>query len=74
MLFNARAEKIHLQKGCKLIIVQRDGGEHTSHDYIHKPALDGVKPNLIVLYTPQQDGVAETSNKIIVNDTNAMIK
>lgn len=74
MLFNARAENFHLKLGYKLMIVQRNRSELTSNGFMYELASEDIKSNLTGLYTPQQDGVVKTSNRIIVNNANAMIK
>lgn len=43
-------------------------------DFMPTLALEGVKLNLTLLYTLQQDGVAEMLNGIIVIDANVFIK
>lgn len=72
--FKARVERFHLKRGYKQMIVQHDQCELTSNDLMDELALEGVKSNLMTRYTPQDDGVAEASNRITVNDTNTMIK
>lgn len=74
MLFKARAEKIQLKSSYKLMIVQQDQGKLISNDFVNELVFYGVESNLTVLYMPQQDSVAETSNKIIINDANGIIK
>lgn len=44
-----------------------------SNDFIHELSLDSVESNITVPYTPQEYGVAEMSNRIIVNDANPII-
>lgn len=56
------------------MIVQQDRGETTSSDLRHELALKDIESNCMRLYTPQQDIVRETSNKIIINSVNAMVK
>lgn len=41
---------------------------------MHGFAMESVELNLTAPYTPQQDGVMEASNKIIINNANIMIK
>lgn len=74
MLLKARAKRFHLKRDYKLMIVQRDCGELTSNNFMHQLALEEVHSNITTPYTLKQDGVAEMSNGIIVNDANAMMK
>lgn len=73
MLFKARAEKLPLKRGYKLVIVQRDRGELTPNYFMYGLGMEGLELNLKASYMPQQDGVAETSNRIIIDDLNIMI-
>lgn len=54
--------------------VQRDRVELMSNDFMDELTLDSVESNVTVSYTPQYNGLAETINRIIVNDANTMIK
>lgn len=56
------------------MIVQWDRGELTSNDFIYELGLEGVELNLTALNLTQEDGVTETSNRIIINNSNAIIK
>lgn len=56
------------------MIVQQDGGEFTFNDFMQQLVLERIELNFTTSDTSQQDGVVETLNKMIVNDTNAMIK
>lgn len=74
MLFKARVEKFQLKRDYKLMRVQRDCGEFTSNHFMHELALEAIELNLTAPYTPQQDGIAEKSNRIIAKGANTMIK
>lgn len=41
---------------------------------MHELALKDIELNLPALYTPEQDGIAKTSNRINANNTNTFIK
>lgn len=56
------------------MIAQSDRCERMFNDFIHELALEDVESNLTVPYKPQQDDIPETSNRIIDNDANVMIK
>lgn len=66
--------KLHLKKSYKLRVVQRGRGEFTSNDFLQQLALEEVESNLRAPYTLQEDGVAEMSNRIIINNANAMMR
>jgi transposase InsO family protein len=50
-----------------------NGGEYTSRDFSDFRFEVGIKREYIVPYKPQQNGVAETKNKPIVEATKVMI-
>lgn len=74
MLFKARAESFQPKRDYKVIIAWWDRGGLTSNNKMHELAFEGLKSNLTEPYTPQDGDVAETSNRIIINDWNTMTK
>lgn len=74
ILYKARAEKFHLKSGYKWMGVQRNQGGLTSKVFIHKLALSSLELNLTALYTPQQEGIAQMSKRIIINIAIAITK
>jgi transposase InsO family protein len=49
------------------------GGEYTSHAFKRFCAEAGIKRELTVPYTPQQNGVSERKNRAIVGAAKAML-
>nr|CAN76379.1 hypothetical protein VITISV_017862 [Vitis vinifera] len=49
------------------------GGEFTSQDFNEFCKENGIKRQLIVAYTPQQNGVAERKNRTIMNMVRSML-
>lgn len=45
-----------------------------SNVFMDRLEIEGIESNLMAPYMPQQVGVAETSDSIIINDTDVMIK
>jgi transposase InsO family protein len=43
------------------------GGEFTSKEFNEYCSMNGIKRQLTVAYTPQQNGVAERKNRTIMN-------
>ena len=48
-------------------------GEYTFDDFIDFCAEEGIKREFTIPYTPQQNGVAERKNRLIVGTTIAML-
>jgi len=62
------------QTGKKIKVLQSDnGGEYTSHAFNEYCQQEGIKRQLTVPYTPQQNGVAERKNRSIVGAARAML-
>jgi transposase InsO family protein len=55
------------------VLISNNGGEYTSHAFKRFCAGDGIKRELIVSYTPQQNEVSERKNKAIVGTAKAML-
>ena len=50
------------------------GGEFTSAAFTKYLNENGIQAELTVAYTPQQDGISEVGNRIIVGRVNAMLQ
>ena len=50
-----------------------NGGEYTSKEFDAFCVLEGIKRQLAVPYTPQQNGVAERKNRAIVGAARSML-
>jgi hypothetical protein len=63
------------QTGRKIQVLRSDnGGEYTSKEFEDYCTTTWIKKELIVPYNPQQNGVAERKNMIVVGETQAMIR
>jgi len=64
-LFKVLVEK---ESGKSLISPRTDrGGEYTSYDFTKFCEKNGIQRQLTTTYTPQQNGVCERKNRIILN-------
>ena len=64
MRFKAAAEK---ESNCSLKILRSDnGGEFTSHKFEEYLVKEGIKHQLTIPYTPQQNGVSERKNRTLM--------
>jgi hypothetical protein len=62
------------QTGRKIRVLRFDnGGEYTSNDFKSFCTWVGIKRELIVPYNPQQNGVAERKNRVIIGAVKAML-
>ena len=69
--FKALAEN---QTGRRIKALHSDnGGEYTSKEFDAFCVLEGIKRQLTVPYTPQQNGVAERKNRAIVGAARSML-
>ena len=69
--FKALVEK---QTRKKIKVLKSDnGGEYTSKEFDGFCRQEGIRRQLIVLYSPEQNGVAERKNRSIVGSTIAML-
>lgn len=58
---------VELQTGCKIKALRSDnGGEYLSNEFNKYLETNGIKRQLTVPYTPQQNGVAERANRTLV--------
>jgi hypothetical protein len=59
----------------KLVAVRSDrGGEYTSNAFQEFCKENGIRHQLTVAYTPQQNGIVERKNRIILDMTRSMLK
>ena len=71
-IFKALAEN---QIGCKLKCIRSDrGGEFTDHDFADLCNEHGIKQQLTIAGTPQQNGVAERQNRSVQQISRAMMQ
>ena len=62
------------QTGRRIKVLRSDnGGEYTSKDFDEYCRQEGIKRQLTVPYTPQQNGVAERKNRAVVGAVRAML-
>ena len=62
------------QTGSKIQVLRsNNGGEYTSKEFDGFCRQEGIKRQLTVSYTPEQNGVVERKNKSIVGATQAML-
>ena len=62
------------QTGRRIRVLRSDnGGEYTSKEFDEFCIQEGIKRQLTVPYTPQQNGVAERKNRSIVGAARAML-
>jgi len=62
------------QSGRWIQVLRSDNGsEYTSNEFVEYCVVEGIKKELMVPYSPQQNGVAERKNRTIVGATRAMI-
>jgi transposase InsO family protein len=70
--FKALAEA---KSNCKLVAVRSDrGGEYTSNAFQEFCRKNGIRHQLIVAYSPQQNGIAERKNRTILDMTRSKLK
>ena len=70
--FKTQAER---EKELKLIYLRIDnGGEFTSKEFISFCSEHGIQRHFSTPYTPQQNGVVERKNRMILDMTRAMLK
>ena len=65
---------VETSSGRKLKILRSDnGGEYTSAEFIAYLKKEGVRHELTVPKTPQQNGVAERMNRTLVESVRSML-
>ncbi|RVW79987.1 Retrovirus-related Pol polyprotein from transposon TNT 1-94 [Vitis vinifera] len=69
--FKARVEK---ETGRSIKILRTDrGGEYCSNEFEHFCDDQGIRRELTAAYTPQQNGVSERKNRIILNMVRSLL-
>lgn len=70
--FKALVEK---QSGCQFKAIRSDrGGEYMAKEFGQYLEQNGISHQLIVRYSPQQNGVVEWNNRIIMELVRSMLK
>jgi transposase InsO family protein len=70
--FKALVEK---QRGCKIKCLRNDrGGEFCSKSFQNYCDMNGIKRQLPIAYTPQQNRVAERKNRTVVEMARSMLQ
>jgi len=60
--------------GCKIKTLRSDGGgEYTSTDFEQYLKMNGIRHEVTVAHTPEQNGVAERMNRTLVESARAML-
>ena len=71
-IFKARVE---LESEKKIKCLRTDnGGEYTGSEFDSFCQQEGIKRQLTVAYTPQQNGIAERMNRTLLERTRAMLR
>lgn len=72
--FKSFKTRIELQTGKKIKVLRTDGGgEFTSNEFQAYLTKHGINHQVTAPYTPQQNGLAERKNKVIVETARAML-
>ena len=63
------------KSGKKLLMLRTDrGGEFTTSDFVNYYAQLGIRRQLTLPYTPQQNGIVERRNQTVVGTARSMMK
>jgi transposase InsO family protein len=63
------------ERGCKIKCLRTDrGGEFCSKDFQNYCDMNGIKRQLTIAYTSQQNGVAERKNRTVVEMARSMLQ
>lgn len=74
-VFKRFKSMVERQRGHKLKILKTDGGgEFTSGEFRSYCDDEGIVREVVLPYTPQQNGVAERKNRTIMNMVRSMLK
>lgn len=74
MLWNFKT-KVENQSGCKIKTLTSDKGkEYASYQFKLLCEKDGIKHQLTIPYTPQQNGASERKNRTIMEMTRCMLR
>ena len=73
--FKAAVENVFSDKDNQIKAIRTDGGgEYSSGEFQQKLKNSRIQWQVTVPYTPQEDGVAENSNRVLVGRANALIQ
>ena len=75
--YKAHVEKVHSEKGSNYVIkaVRTDGGgEFTGTTFLRELDKSGIEAHTTVPYTPQEDGISENGNRVLVGRANSLLK
>jgi len=75
--YKAAVEKVvrDTEKGFKIKVIRTDcGGEYSSGEFQRELKRSGIEWQVTVPYTPQENGVSENSNRVLVERANALIQ
>ena len=73
--FKAAVENFLSDKGYQTKVIRIDGGgEYSSGEFQRELKNSGIEWQVTVPYTPEVNGVAENSNRVLVGRTNALIQ
>ena len=73
--FKAAVENFFCDKGYQIKAIRTDGGgEYSSGEFQRELKNSGIEWQVTVPYTPQEDGVAENSNRVLVGRANALVQ
>ena len=74
-VFKTYKAGVELETEKKIKCMRTDnGGEYTSNEFNNFCQQEGIKRQLTVAYTPQQNGVAERMNRTLLERTRAMLR
>ena len=74
-MFKKFKSMVEQQSGHKIKILKTDGGgEYTSNEFGNYYYEEGIVREVMPPYTPQQNGVAERKNSLIMNMVRSMLK
>ena len=74
-IFKAFKARVELESGKKIKCLRtNDKGEYISEEFDNFCQQEGIKRQVTVAYTPQQNGVAERMNRTLLEKTKAMLK
>jgi hypothetical protein len=75
VVFKTFKAQVELESEKKIKCLRTDnGGEYTSDEFDNFCQHEGIKRQFTTAYTPQQNGVAESMNRTLLERTRAMLK
>ena len=65
---------VETQTDCRLKVLRSDNGtEYSSNEFLKYLATNGILRQTSATYSPEQNGVAETANRTIVEAARSML-